>query len=159
MGPHKTETLFILAYSVSSFCCFISLFSLFFSLSGQNISLFSSLLAYSDTPRAVFSLSGGILAYPEGVAYSVLHCKNTHVLIWFCATCQMFCCHSVAYSGKGIFIQIVEQKQYNFNGDPWISIYIRGYPSNFPNIHKHHGCPRISMDVHWHYVVFAPKIV
>ena len=120
MGAYKTKTLFILAYSVSSFFGFIFLFGFFFSLSGRNIRLFSSLLAYSDTPKTDFSLSGSILAYPVGVAYSVLQCKNTDVLIKFCAPRKKFCCHSVAYSGLQSFVQYLKQESTeipNFSSD------------------------------------------
>ena len=110
VGAYKTKTLFILAYSVSSFFGFICLFGLFFSLSGRNISPFSSSLAYSDSPKTDFSLSGSILAYPVGVAYSVLQCKNTDVLIRFCAPRKIFCCHSVAYSGLQSFVPYLYQK-------------------------------------------------
>ena len=110
MGAYKTKTLFILAYSVSSFFDFICLFGFCFSLSGRNIRPFSSLLAYSDTPKTDFSLSGSILAYPVSVAYSVLQCKNTDVLIMLCATRKKFCCHSVAYSGIRSFVQYLYQK-------------------------------------------------
>ena len=110
MGAYKTKTLFILAYSVLSFFGFICLFGFFFSISGRNIRLFSSLLAYSDTPKTDFSLSGSILAYPVSVAYSVLQCKNTDVLIRFCAPRKKFSCHSVAYSGIHSFVQYLYQK-------------------------------------------------
>ena len=86
VGAYKTKTLFILAYSVLSFFGFICLFGFFFSISGRNIPLFSSLLAYSYTSKTDFSLSGSISACPVTVAYSVLQCKNTDVLIMFCAT-------------------------------------------------------------------------
>jgi hypothetical protein len=63
-GPHKQETICILAYSESSFCCFLYPFGLFFRLSGQIIRLFSALFAYSDTPKTFCCLFGGILVYP-----------------------------------------------------------------------------------------------
>ena len=115
VGAHKTQTLFILAYSVSSFFGFICLFGFLFSLSGRNICLFSSLLAYSDTPKTDFSLSSSILAYPVSVAYSVLQCKNTDVLIRFCAPRKNNCCHSVAYSGIHSFVQYLYQKATEFS--------------------------------------------